>query len=161
MLVNRSSRSSRCRSTLTAHNRNAALLLLTLRLTDDEIAGWPGICRGNVFWALCKSGCSSLSSLEEKGRFNGVSGKISAQMVHLDIRRLGKSVGFRRKKGWTQQVPRRHPGWESLHVCIDDASGAASTHGKGLPTCCLYGRLVTNFFPAPSAFLGGNLLLQN
>ena len=48
-------------------------------------------------------------------------------MLHLDIKRLGKIDGVGNRKTRTRQVPRRRPGWEYLHVCVDDASRAACT----------------------------------
>ena len=48
-------------------------------------------------------------------------------MLHLDIKRLGKIDGVGHRKAGTRQVRRRRPGWEYLHVCVDDASRAAYT----------------------------------
>ena len=49
------------------------------------------------------------------------------QMLPLDIKRLGKIDGLGQRKAGTRQVCRRRPGWEYLHVCIDDASRVAYT----------------------------------
>ena len=49
------------------------------------------------------------------------------QMLHIDIKRLGKIDGVGHRKAGTRQVCRRRPGWEYLHVCIDDASRVACT----------------------------------
>ena len=48
-------------------------------------------------------------------------------MLHIDIKRLGKIDGVGHRKAGTRQVCRRRPGWEYLHVCIDDASRVAYT----------------------------------
>ena len=48
-------------------------------------------------------------------------------MLHLDIKRLGRIDGVGHRKAGTRQVYRRRPGWEYLHVCIDDASRVAYT----------------------------------
>lgn len=48
-------------------------------------------------------------------------------MLHLDIKRLGKIDGIGHRKAGTRQVKRRKPGWEYLHVCVDDASRLAYT----------------------------------
>ena len=49
----------------------------------------------------------------------------SRAMLHLDIKKLGKIDGFGHRKAGTRQVYRRRPGWEHLHVCVDDAFSAA------------------------------------
>ena len=48
-------------------------------------------------------------------------------MLHVDIKRLGKIDGFGHRKAGTHQVKRRKPGWEYIHVCVDDASRVAYT----------------------------------
>ena len=126
-LVDRSSRPKRCRSKLTEQALGAILSLRKMRLTGDEIAERLGICRSSVFRALRKLGCSRLSSLEEKEPVQRYQWENPGQMLHLDIKRLGKIDGVGHKKAGTRQATRRRPGWEYLHVCVDDASRAAYT----------------------------------
>lgn len=81
--------------------------------------------------AACSGPCVNSAApgfhLWRKKRPSSVtSGKTRAN-AHLDIKRLGKIDGVGHKKAGTRQVRRRHPGWEYLHVCVDDASRAAYT----------------------------------
>lgn len=126
-LADKSSRPRRCRDKLTEHDRNSIVALRKERLTGDEIALRLGFCRSSVFRALRKFGCSRLSSLEEKEPVQRYQWEKPGQMLHLDIKRLGKIDGVGHKKTGTRQVRRRRPGWEYLHVCVDDASRAAYT----------------------------------
>ena len=97
------------------------------RLTGDEIALCLGICRSTVYRALRKQNMSRLSSLEEKEPIQGYQWENPGQMLHLDIKKLGKidDVGHRRAR--TRQVRRRRPGWEYFYVCVDDAPRTAYT----------------------------------
>ena len=126
-LADKSSRPEHCRSKLTEEDYNCIYALRKERLTGDEIALLLGICRSTVFRALRKLGLSRLSSLEKKEPVQRYEWDKPGQMLHLDIKRLGKIDGVGHKKAGTRQVRRRRPGWEYLHVCVDDASRAAYT----------------------------------
>jgi transposase InsO family protein len=126
-LADKSSRPHRCRSKLTEQDLVFVLALRKERLTGDEIALRLGLCRSSVFRALRKLGCSRLSSLEEKEPIQRYQWEKPGQLSHLDIKRLGKIDGVGHKKAGTRQVCRRRPGWEYLHVRVDDASRAAYT----------------------------------
>lgn len=126
-LADRTSRPKRCRSKLTEQDFSFIWSLRKARLTGDEIAERLGLCRSTVFRALRKLGCSQLSSLEEKEPVQRYQWEKPGQMLHLDIKRLGKIDGVGHRKTGTRQVCRRRPGWEYLHVCVDDASRAAYT----------------------------------
>ena len=126
-LADRSSRPRRCRSKLSENDCSRILALRKERLTGDEIALRLGLCRSSVFRALRKLGLSRLRSLEEKEPVQRYQWEKPGQMLHLDIKKLGKIDGVGHKKAGTRQTRRRRPGWEYLHVCIDDASRAAYT----------------------------------
>jgi transposase InsO family protein len=126
-LADRSSRPKRCRSKLSEKDFNRILALRKERLTGDEIALRLDLCRSGVFRALRKLGLSRLRSLEKKEPILRYQWEKPGQMLHLDIKKLGKIDGVGHKKAGTRQVRRRRPGWEYLHVCVDDASRAAYT----------------------------------
>ena len=126
-LADKSSRPKRCREKLTERELKYILSLRKERLTGDDIALQLGLCRSSVFRALRKLGCSRLSSLEEKEPVQRYQWEKPGQMLHLDIKRLGKIDGVGHIKAGTRQVCRRRPGWEYLHVCVDDASRVAYT----------------------------------
>ena len=126
-LMDRSSRPKRCRSKLSENDISHILSLRRERLTGDEIALQLGLCRSSVFRALRKLDLSRLHSLEVKKPVQRYQWEKPGQMIHLDIKKLGKIDGVGHKKAGTRQVRRKKPGWEYLHVCIDDASRAAYT----------------------------------
>ena len=126
-LADRSSRPKRCRDKLTERELKYILALRKERLTGEEIALRLVFCRSSVFRALHKLGCSRLSCFEKKEPIQRYQWEKPGQMLHLDIKRLGKIDGVGHRKSGTRQVCRRRPGWEYLHVCVDDASRAAYT----------------------------------
>jgi transposase len=126
-LADKSSRPKRCRSKLNEQDVSHLLALRKERLTGDEIAMRLGFCRSSVYRALRRLGLSQLRSLEEKEPIRRYQWENPGQMLHLDIKKLGKIDGVGHKKTGTRQVRRRRPGWEYLHVCVDDASRAAYT----------------------------------
>lgn len=126
-LADKSSRPRRCRDKLTEHDRCRILALRKERLAGDEIALRLGFCRSSVFRALRKLGCSRLSSLEEKPPVQRYQWEKPGQMLHFDIKRLGKIDGVGHRMIGRSRARRKRPGWEYLHVCVDDASRAAYT----------------------------------
>lgn len=124
MLTNKSFCPKRCRNKLTEQDVYHIWTLRKERLMGDELALRLGFCRSSVFRALRKLDSSRLSSLEEKAPTVRYQWERPGQMLHLDIKRLGKIAGIGHKKAGTRQV-RRRLGWEYLHVCIDDASRLA------------------------------------
>jgi transposase InsO family protein len=126
-LADRTSRPKRCRGRLSEQDIACIFALRKERMTGDEIALRLGFCRGSVFRALRKLGLSRLRSLEEKKPIRRYQWGKPGQMLHIDIKKLGKIDGVGHKKAGTRQVRRRRPGWEYVHVCVDDASRAAYT----------------------------------
>ena len=97
------------------------------RKTGDEIALLLGVCRSTVFRAIRKLGLSRLSSLVPKPPVHRYEWDSAGDMLHVDIKRLGKIDGIGHRKAGTRQGKRRKPGWEYLLVCVDDASCVAYT----------------------------------
>lgn len=126
-LVDKNSRPLRCRCKLTEETFGEIFSLRQKRLTGDAIAARLGLGRSSVFRALRKLGCSWLTSLEVKPHVRRYQWEKPGQMLPLDIKRLGKIDGVGHRKAGTRQGCRRRPGWEYLHVCIDDASRVAYT----------------------------------
>ena len=126
-LADKSSRPMRCRSRLTEKTFGEIFSLRQKRLTGDAIAARLGPGRSSVVRALRKLGCSRLASLEVKPPVRRYQWEKPGQMLHIDIKRLGKIDGVGHRKAGTRQVCRRRPGWEYSHVCIDDASRVACT----------------------------------
>ena len=96
---------------------------LDRRCHSGPVGTWPQLC----FSRLVQACCSRLVSLEVKPPVRRYQWEKPGQMLHIDIRRLGKIDGVGHRKAGTRQVCRRRPGWEYSHVCIDDASRVACT----------------------------------
>jgi transposase len=126
-LADKSSRPKRCRNKLSEENLSGIISLRKERLTGDEIALRLGFCRSSVFRALRRLGLSRLHSLEEKEPVQRYQWEKPGQMLHLDIKKLGKIDGIGHCKIGRDKAKRKRPGWEYLHVCVDDASRVAYT----------------------------------
>ena len=124
-LADASSRPRRCRGSLTDEEIARIHELRKGRKTGDEIALLLGLRRSTVYRALRKMGLSRLASLEPKPTVQRYEWGSPGDMLHVDIKRLGKLDGIDHRKAGTRQVKRRKPGWEYLHVCVDDASRVA------------------------------------
>ena len=139
-LADKSSRPMRCRSRLTEKTFGEIFSLRRKRLTGDAIAARLGLGRSSICRVLRKLGCSRLASLKVKPPVRRYQWKKPGQMLHIDIKRLGKIDGVGHRKAGTRQVCRRRPGWEYLHGCIDDALRVAPGRdggiGCGIPLAC-------------------------
>ncbi len=126
-LADRSSHPRLCRNKLSEEDITGIVALRKERFTGDEIAFRLGFCRSSVFRALRKLGLSRLRSLEEKEPGQRYQWEKPGQMLHLDIKKRGKIDGVGHRKIGRDKAKRKQPGWEYLHVCVDDASRAAYT----------------------------------
>ena len=80
------------------------------RKTGDEIAVLLNLHRSTAFRALRKLGLSRLSSLEPKTAVQRYEWASPGNMLHVDIKRLGKIDGIGHRKAGTRQAKRRKPG---------------------------------------------------
>ena len=126
-LADKSSRPNQCRNKLSEHDMGCIFSLRKQRLTGDEIALRLGFCRSSVFRALRKLDCARFSFLEAKEPAQRYQWERPGQMLHLDVKKLGKIDGVGHRILGKEHARRRRPGWEYLHVCVDDASRAAYT----------------------------------
>jgi transposase len=126
-LADKSSRPRRCRSRLNEEDISHIVVLRQARLTGDEIAIRLGFCRSSIFRALRRLAMSRLRLLEERDPVQRYQWEKPGQMLHLDVKKLGKIDGVGHRKVGLGNARRRRPGWEYLHVCVDDASRAAYT----------------------------------
>ena len=121
------SRPRRWRCRLTEEEYARIYLLRKERKTGDEIALLLEVCRTTVFRALRTLTISRFSSLEPRVPVKRYEWECPGDMLHLDIKRMGKIDGVGHRKAGTRQVRRRRSDWEYLHVCVDDASRLAYT----------------------------------
>jgi len=98
------------------------------RLTGAAIAGRLGMARSTVGLVLRRLGLGRLKSLEPPVPIVRYERALPGEMIHLDIKKLGRfEVEGHRITGDRQKGRSRKAGWDFLHVCVDDASRLAYT----------------------------------
>ena len=97
------------------------------RMPGTEIAATVGVSPATVSRVLKRLGLSKLSALEPAEPPRRYEHEQPGEMIHLDIKKLGKfnQVGHRITGDRSGQSNSRGVGWEYVHVCIDDASRVA------------------------------------
>lgn len=98
------------------------------RMTGPQIARTLGMARSTVGLILRRLGLGRLALLDPKPPISRYERDHPGEMIHLDIKKLGrfKRAGHR-CTGDRQAGRSRHAGWDFLHVCVDDASRLAYT----------------------------------
>jgi transposase len=101
------------------------------RHTGKQIATEVGISPATVSRILRRLGLNRLRDLEPAEPVRRYEREHPGELIHIDIKKLGKfnRIGHRITGDRTgQSSPRARgegPGWEYVHVCIDDASRIA------------------------------------
>ena len=99
------------------------------RMTGPAIAKALGMSRSTVGAVLRRLGMGKLRSLEPKPEAIRYERAAPGEMIHLDIKKLGKIKGVGHRfapRGPGMHANKGH-GWDFLHVCVDDASRLAYT----------------------------------
>jgi len=99
------------------------------RMSGPQIARTLGMARSTVGVLLRRLGLGRLSALEPKPAIIRYERAAPGELIHIDIKSLGKidGVGHRITGDRTGQSRNRGIGWDHLHVAIDDASRLAYT----------------------------------
>ena len=99
------------------------------RLSGPAIAHRLGMARSTVGLVLRRLGLGKLASLEPKPPVIRYERSLPGELVHLDIKKLGKikGVGHRFLPRGPGMHGNKGHGWDFLHVCVDDASRLAYT----------------------------------
>ena len=103
------------------------------RLTGKAIAAELGISRATVSRILKRLGLSKLKDLVPAEPIKRYERQHPGELIHLDTKKLGcfERIGHRITGDRTGSSNARSkgegPGWEYVHVCIDDASRIAFT----------------------------------
>jgi len=101
------------------------------RYTGKQIAAEVGVSPATVSRILRRLGLNRLSALEPAEPVRRYERENPGELIHVDIKKLGKfsRIGHRITGDRTGQSNLRSrgkgPGWEYVHVCIDDASRIA------------------------------------
>jgi transposase InsO family protein len=99
------------------------------RMTGPAIARRLGMPRSTVGAVLRRLGLGKLKALEPKLPANRYERAAPGELIHLDIKSLGRieGLGHRITGERAGQTRNRGIGWDHLHVAIDDASRLAYT----------------------------------
>jgi len=130
-LQDRSSRPHSLPSQTPAAACAAVAALRRQRHTGKQIAAEVGVSPATVSRILQRLGLNRLSALEPAEPVRRYERASPGELIHIDIKKLGKfnQIGHRITGDRTGQSNLRArgqgPGWEYVHVCIDDASRIA------------------------------------
>lgn len=125
-LQNRSSRPHQCPHATGHAVADRVIELRRKRQTYRQIALSVGVSQSTVSRILIRAGLNRLSHLEPARPENRYEHKAPGDLLHLDIKKLGrfKRPGHR-VTGSRLDTPNKGPGWEFVHVAIDDHSRIA------------------------------------
>jgi len=130
-LRDRSSRPHSSPSQTPAATCAAVEALRRQRHTGKQIAAEVGISTATVSRVLHRLGLNRLAALEPAEPIRRYERERPGELIHIDIKKLGKfnRIGHRitgdRHGSSNQRSRHPGPGWEYVHVCIDDASRIA------------------------------------
>ena len=126
-LADRSSRPHRLHQPTPAEVIEQIEALRRRRWTGKQIAKETGVSPATVSRVLKRLGLNKLRALEPAEPVVRYERKEPGEMIHLDIKKLGRfdKVGHRITGDRTGQSNSRGIGWEFVHVAIDDASRIA------------------------------------
>ncbi len=95
------------------------------RWTGAQIAETVGCCEATVFRILAGLGMNRLKLLEPAEPVRRYERAHPGEMIHIDIKKLGRFDGVGHRITGDRRQRSRRIGWEYVHVCIDDASRVA------------------------------------
>jgi transposase InsO family protein len=98
------------------------------RLTQEQIAVQLGISKATVSRILKRRGLSLLSALEPQTPRPRYERASPGEIIHIDIKKLGRfnRTGHRITRDLAGHTSTGRPGWEFMHVAIDDHSRLAT-----------------------------------
>ena len=124
-LYDRSSRPRHCPHQTSAHRHQEIVRLRRLRRSYRQISRQLGVSQSTVGRVLPKLGLNRLSALEPAQPVNRYQHEHPGDLLHLDIKKLGRFKRPGHRVTGNRQQNSRHSGWEYVHVAIDDASRIA------------------------------------
>ncbi len=131
-LHNRTSRPRRSSRRLPVERVATIAALRRRRMSSLEIAFSLSLPLSSVTLELRRLGLNRLSRLEPKPPVIRYEYEKPGDMIHLDIKKLGRIEGVGKRIHGDRSKRARGAGWEYLHVCVDDNSRLAYT--ELLPT---------------------------
>jgi transposase InsO family protein len=126
-LLDRSSRPHRSPRRLDETSEAEIEALRRERLSGPAIALKLGRPVSTVGRVLRRRGLGRLAALEPKPQPIRYQRQRPGELLHIDIKKLGRIDGVGHRITGDRTARRRGAGWDFLHVCVDDASRLAFT----------------------------------
>lgn len=130
-LHNRGSRPKTCPRRLPVEQVATIAALRRRRQSSIEIARAMFVPVSTVSHELRRLGLNRLDRLETRPPVIRYEHRRPGDMIHLDVKKLGRIEGVGHRITQDQSKRFRGAGWEFLHVCVDDHSRLA--YGEILP----------------------------
>ena len=130
-LADRSSRPHRQPRRVAARLEAAIVTLRRRRATAWQISMALGIPRSTVTRVLARVGLNRVALVEPAPPVQRYEWPHVGDLLHLDLKRLGRIVGVGHRIHGDRRRRSRRVGWEYLHVAIDDATRL--TYAEVLP----------------------------
>lgn len=124
-LLDRSSRPHRSPNRTSGERTELVLRLRRCRLTAREIALKLRMPRSTVSVVLKRHGVSRLRDLEPPEPVVRYEHAAPGDLVHLDVKKLGRIRGIGHRITGDRRDRSRGAGWECVHVAVDDHSRLA------------------------------------
>lgn len=121
-LYDRSSRPRRGPRRLPVGRVATIAAMRRMRMNSPQIAFSLSMPVSTVTLELRRLGLNRLSRLEPRLPVICYEHKAPGDMIHLDIKKLGKIDGVGHRIHGDRSKRSRGAGWEYLHVCVDDHS---------------------------------------
>ena len=121
-LADGSSRPHRQPRRLAARIERAIVALRRTRATAWQISTALAIPRSTVTRVLARVGLNRLALLEPAPVVTRYEWPHVGDLLHVDLKRLGRVTGVGHRIHGDRRRRARHVGWEYLHVAIDDAT---------------------------------------
>jgi transposase InsO family protein len=140
-LADRSSRPHRQPRRLAATREAAIVALRRTRATAWQISRALGIPRSTVTRVLARAGLNRLALLEPAAPVQRYEWPHVGDLLHVDLKRLGRVVGIGHRIHGDRRRRARRAGWEYLHIAIDDATRltyAEVLSAGDAPTCAAF-----------------------
>jgi transposase len=127
-LTDRSSAPRRVPNRTAPKRVEAILALRELRFTAAEIAATLGMAHSTVSAVLTRHGRGRLPRADADRVEHRYERARPGELLHIDVKKLGRVAGVGHRITGQRRVGGGHargPGWEFVHVCVDDCTRLA------------------------------------
>jgi transposase InsO family protein len=148
-LADRSSRPHRQPGRVPVALERAVVALRHTRATAWQISAALRMPRSTVTRVLARAGLNRVALVEPSGPVQRYEWPHVGDLLHLDLKRLGRVVGIGHRIHGDRRRRSRKVGWEFLHVAIDDATRltyAEVLPADDAPTCAAFLRRTLLWF---------------